>query len=212
MKRMNKQFVAKPISRLAIIGALLALPALVFAQSKDVRDWTNGRLDQGVITHSRTWWPKELKEVEPVVTPEPRPTATPAPKPPDTPTRPEITGPPIPFGELGLTQRIYFDFDKSNIRPDQEAALKKNLQYLLDNPEVGVLLEGHCDERGTLSYNIALGERRADSVRDYLIRGGVKASRIVTKSWGEELPLDFGKTEEAYAKNRRVEFYKVDIR
>lgn len=191
---------------------VLVFPALLMAQPSEVRDWTNPRIDQQVITHSRTWWPKDFVkgEAEEVVTPAPRPPEQ-APKEPEDTKRPEVSEPPIPFGQLGLVQRIFFDFDKSNIRPDQEAGLQKNLKWILEHPEADVLLEGHCDERGTQEYNIALGERRAMSVRQYLIRGGVDPSRIVTTSYGEERPLDYGKTEEAYAKNRRVEFFKIKL-
>lgn len=202
------------LKRLAIVLAVMALPAIAFAQAMEVRDWSNSRLDQGVITHSRTWWVKDRVadiETPPVVSPNPTPKVTVDPPTDTDEGRPTIVGPPIPFGNLGLIQRIHFDFDKSSIRTDQEPQLKKNLKWLLENPKAGVLLEGHCDERGTNRYNVALGERRAAAVKAYLIRGGVAANRIITKSWGEERPLDFGKTEKAYALNRRVEFFKVDI-
>ena len=217
MMHLSKCFLQGSLKRCGAAFAFLVLPVLVIAQPTEVRDWSNPRIDQQVISHSRTWWAKDVAPDEDVTSVVTTPRDRPKPKPPvevestDT-KRPKIDSPAIPFGQLGLTQRIYFDFDRSSIRPDQEAGLRQNLKWLREHPEAGVLLEGHCDERGTIQYNVALGEHRADSVREYLQRGGIAASRIVTKSWGEERPLDFGKAEEAYARNRRVEFFKIEIK
>ena len=101
---------------------------------------------------------------------------------------------------------IYFDFDKSNLRPDQMNSINGNAQILLNNMEMRVLLEGHCDERGTVEYNLALGQRRADTVRTYLLDYGIDPSRIMTLSYGEEKPVESGHDEAAWMKNRRCEF------
>lgn len=99
---------------------------------------------------------------------------------------------------------VNFDFDSSAIRSDSKSLLDGNMgcYQKLTGP---VRIEGHCDERGTTDYNIALGQRRADSVKQYLVRGGVSASRVSTTSYGEERPLDRGGNEGAWARNRRAE-------
>ncbi len=110
----------------------------------------------------------------------------------------------------GMLKTIYFDYDKSNIRSDQRTGLDKNAEFLLINPEVNVLLEGHCDERGTVEYNFALGGRRATSVKDYMIKKGIVEHRLATLSKGEEEPAAPGHNEEVWAKNRRVEFIFIE--
>jgi peptidoglycan-associated lipoprotein len=101
---------------------------------------------------------------------------------------------------------IYFDFDKANIRKDQLERIEKNLQYLKENKNRKVLIEGHCDERGTTEYNFALGERRARAVMDYFTKGGIAGDRLQTLSKGEEEPVDPGHDEAAWTKNRRAAF------
>lgn len=108
--------------------------------------------------------------------------------------------------ESPLLKRIHFDFDKYDIRPQDAEILKQNAEVLKRFPTVKIQIEGHCDERGTEEYNLALGERRANSVRNYLISLGIVADRITTISYGEERPLDPAQNEEAWAKNRRAEF------
>ncbi|HKJ22353.1 MAG TPA: peptidoglycan-associated lipoprotein Pal, partial [Gammaproteobacteria bacterium] len=110
-----------------------------------------------------------------------------------------------PEGGLGddAFDIIYFDFDRSNIKPEFRDAISKNAQVLMDNPDVTVVIEGHADERGTTEYNLALGQRRANSVRQALIEQGVDDSRLDIVSYGEERPVDPGHNEEAWAKNRR---------
>ncbi len=103
-------------------------------------------------------------------------------------------------------ETIYFDFDKSDIRADQRDLMNKNARLLNDNKNVRVRLEGNCDERGTNEYNMALGDRRANSVRQFLTDYGISESRITTISYGEERPVDAGHNEDAWAKNRRCEF------
>jgi peptidoglycan-associated lipoprotein len=112
----------------------------------------------------------------------------------------------LPFPELKV---IYFDYDKATIRPDQLAAMEQNLKYLLDHPNDKVLIEGHCDERGTNEYNFSLGNKRALAVKEYFVKNGIPEARIATLSKGEEEPVDPGHTEEAWAKNRRCEFKKM---
>jgi peptidoglycan-associated lipoprotein len=99
---------------------------------------------------------------------------------------------------------VYFDYDKSNIRPDARDTLKGDYQVLKGVADVQVQMEGHCDERGTVEYNLALGQRRADSSKDYLVSLGMKAEQISTISFGEERPADPGNDEAAWAKNRRA--------
>jgi peptidoglycan-associated lipoprotein len=103
-----------------------------------------------------------------------------------------------------LLKDIHFDFDKYDVRSEDAEMLKENAALLKKHPSVKVQIEGHCDERGTIEYNLALGERRASSTKKYLISLGIPAERISTISYGEEKPLDPGHTEDAWAKNRRA--------
>jgi len=103
-------------------------------------------------------------------------------------------------------ENIYFDFDKSNIRPSDRDILKVHAAWLMNNKDYKVLIAGHCDERGTTEYNLALGERRAAEAKKFLVSLGVDESRINTISFGKERPLDPGHNEGAWAKNRRAEF------
>jgi len=108
--------------------------------------------------------------------------------------------------ESALLKDIHFDFDKYAIRPGDAEILKANAAVLAKNPNVKIQIEGHCDERGTSEYNLALGERRANSTKNYLSSLGISAPRISTISYGKERPLDPGHNEEAWAKNRRSHF------
>ena len=105
--------------------------------------------------------------------------------------------------ELGTA---YFDYDSYTLRPDTRAVLAENARQLQANPALRVRLEGHCVERGTTEYNLALGDRRAASARDYLVSLGVAPTRLDTVSYGEERPVAFGHDEDSWARNRRVEF------
>lgn len=100
---------------------------------------------------------------------------------------------------------FYFEFDQSTIKEEGKKALKAHAKYLSVNSNAKVTLEGHADERGTTEYNLALGERRAMSVRSYLMSNGAKAEQVKVVSFGEERPAVMGSNEEAYAQNRRVE-------
>ena len=100
----------------------------------------------------------------------------------------------------------FFDFDKSNIREDAKAPLQNNGEFLRANKNTKIAIEGHCDERGTNEYNLALGQRRADSAKRYLINLGINASRISTISYGEEKPQCKEQNEGCWQKNRRAHF------
>lgn len=101
---------------------------------------------------------------------------------------------------------IYFDFDKSELKPDAQIALKNKAAWLEKNPGFSVRIEGHCDERGTNEYNLALGERRANAAANFLKSLGISGDRIRTISYGEERPADPRHNETAWARNRRDEF------
>ena len=101
---------------------------------------------------------------------------------------------------------VLFDFDKADLRVDGKRACQAVAEYMRKNPNARLLIEGHCDERGTPEYNLALGERRAVAVRNYLVSLGIPKGVLSTVSFGEERPLDPGHTEEAWAKNRRAHF------
>lgn len=100
---------------------------------------------------------------------------------------------------------FYFDFDQSTLKEDGKDALKAHAKYLANNNSARVTLEGHADERGTIEYNLALGERRAMTVRRFLMSNGANAEQLKVVSYGEERPAVMGSDEDAYAKNRRVE-------
>jgi outer membrane protein OmpA-like peptidoglycan-associated protein len=101
---------------------------------------------------------------------------------------------------------VYFDFDRSNVRSSERVKVEEVGIYLIAQKDKAVLVDGHCDERGTEEYNRALGERRALSVREYLINLGIAPDRVFTRSFGEDAPAMDAQTDEAYAKNRRAEF------
>ena len=103
------------------------------------------------------------------------------------------------------TRIFYFDFDVSEFRGSDRDVLTYHARDLAANPSKRVRLEGHADERGTREYNLALGQRRAESVANYLIANGIKRNRLITKSYGEERPLSLGSNDSAWSKNRRVE-------
>jgi len=104
-----------------------------------------------------------------------------------------------------LGRIVYFDYDKAVLRPEALALLELHAGFLRNNPDRRVVVEGHCDERGTREYNMALGERRAEAVRTFLVSSGVRRSQVDVVSYGEERPVDPGHTEAAWAQNRRGE-------
>jgi peptidoglycan-associated lipoprotein len=103
-------------------------------------------------------------------------------------------------------KEVYFDFDRYDLRTDARETLKANWEWLKANPAAQVQIEGHCDERGTNEYNLALGSKRAQSVKDYLVTLGITADRLSTISYGEELPVCREHAEECWQKNRRARF------
>lgn len=106
----------------------------------------------------------------------------------------------------GYLKDAFFDYNRYDIRPDQRDALAKNAVWLREHPSVKITVEGHCDERGTSQYNMALGEQRAQAVKEYLVQLGIEASRIQIISFGNERPFEAGHDEKAWAQNRRDHF------
>jgi peptidoglycan-associated lipoprotein len=105
--------------------------------------------------------------------------------------------------QRGYIQDAFFAFDESTLSADAQSALTNSANWLKKNSSYGLLIEGHCDERGTEQYNLALGDRRANTAKEYLQTLGIDASRLRTVSYGEERPFDAGHDESAWAKNRR---------
>jgi peptidoglycan-associated lipoprotein len=150
-----------------------------------------------------------------VTAPAPAPAPTPAPPtaaapPPAVVAAPPAPAPPRPapseFTSIPQLRDVFFDFDRYEIKPEAARTLDANIDWLKSNAAVPVLIEGHCDERGTNAYNLVLGERRARATRDYLVARGVAASRIVTISYGEERPACAERNEACWARNRRAHF------
>jgi len=109
-------------------------------------------------------------------------------------------------GREGELKRIHFDFDKYFLREDMKPVLQQNAEWLSKHRNTELLIEGHCDERGTIEYNIALGEKRAEAAKQYLVQQGVSAGRIRVLSYGKSKPLVAGNDEASYYQNRRAEF------
>ena len=130
-----------------------------------------------------------------------------APPPPPTPT-PRPTPPPLTDEQIFAqsVQDIYFDFDKSDIRADAQATMARNAEALKAHPSWKVQIEGNCDERGSTEYNLALGERRADSAKQHLIRAGVSADALKTISYGKEKPVCTESNEDCWQRNRHDHF------
>jgi len=105
-----------------------------------------------------------------------------------------------------MQEDIYFEFDKSTLTPAAQDNLMRKAEWLRENPDTMVTIGGHCDDRGTNEYNLALGDRRAESAKAFLVDLGIDASRLTTISYGEERPVDPRNNEEAWAKNRRDHF------
>ena len=141
----------------------------------------------------------------PAPAPTPPPPA-PAPAPAPATAAPAAPAPPSQYSENPNLKDIFFDFDKYDVRPNDAKILDANAAWLKQNGGHLVLIEGHCDERGTNEYNLALGERRAKSTMNYLVSQGIQASRITIISYGEERPTCTEKTEDCWAKNRRAHF------
>ena len=144
----------------------------------------------------------------------PRVPAASAPRVSETPvTRPTLPtearvqpGAGVPAVATSPLKDVFFDFDKSDIRDDQKAALNDNVGWLKANARAKISIEGHCDERGTPEYNLGLGERRAKAVKDYVVGAGIAPDRIATISYGKERPFVLGHDESAWKWNRRGHF------
>jgi peptidoglycan-associated lipoprotein len=147
----------------------------------------------------------------------PQPPPPPPPPPTGTPVEPAPAQPLEAETDLGSRslddlnresplKPVFFAYDSSEVSPDGQAILRANAELLQRYPGWVVTVEGHCDERGTAEYNLALGERRALAARNYMVSLGIAATRLRTVSYGKEFPFDPGNTEESYARNRRAHF------
>ena len=142
------------------------------------------------------------KEAPAELPPAPQSTATPTATPP--PSGP-VPGTQAHFAQAMSGQdTIYFDTDMFNIDAEDQAALRQQATYLQQYPNIRATVEGHCDERGTREYNLALGERRANAAKNYLVSLGVPADRLSVVSYGKERPVAIGSNEQAWARNRRA--------
>ncbi len=143
------------------------------------------------------------QEPQPVAQTEPEPQAAePAPAP-----EPQAVDQDLEGREQFITTHIYFDFDSAVLRPETQELLRVKAQWLQDNPGIAaVLIEGHCDERGTGAYNLALGARRAEAVKQYMSDVGANVVKLETKSYGEEKPANPASNEAAWSMNRRANF------
>ncbi len=144
--------------------------------------------------------PPKPPEAQAVVAPEAKPVVPVEPAPPP---------PPPPVVAAPVLNNIYFDFDRYNIRPGDADILKKNLDWFKANPNAKVRIEGNCDERGTVDYNLALGQKRADSAKNYLTGLGVDAKMLDTISYGKERPVCTEHNEACWAQNRKDAFVPV---
>jgi peptidoglycan-associated lipoprotein len=157
-----------------------------------------------ILDDDRTYYLDEILAPQPKVAPPAEAAALPAPPPPEPPPVKETEE--ISPDEQFERECIYFAFDDAGLTEDSQDILKRKASFLLADPGKKVLIEGHCDERGSVEYNLALGQRRANSARKFLIYLGVEASRLRTISYGKERPVDPDHNEEAWAKNRRDQF------
>ena len=148
---------------------------------------------------------KKVMENEPAMEQEPDPLAQVEAPPQEPDTQAALAAP--DGRDSFLNEHVYFDFDSDALGPEAQSLLQIKAQWLTDNPDVlAVMIEGHCDERGTEAYNMALGARRAEAVKKYLTDMGMTNLTIQTQSYGEEQPVDVEHNEAAWAKNRRANF------
>ena len=153
---------------------------------------------------SSTGSQEPIEEPDDSVVTEPQPAAPAEPVVDEGPSDFDASGNPLDANGNPLSRTFYFDYDKAVLRPADLAALEVHAQILRRNPDSSVVIEGHCDERGTREYNLALGERRADSIRSFLLSAGVSSRQLETVSYGEEQPEDPGHNEASWARNRRA--------
>jgi peptidoglycan-associated lipoprotein len=156
----------------------------------------------GIIVALSSCSKKEVKSDEPLINPSGGDASGSA----ATPDTSNVTQQPTESTVSSDMQTVYFDFDSYRITDDGKSALKANAEYMKSNASVEIQIEGHCDERGTTEYNLALGERRANAAKKYLIGLGIAKKRISTISYGKERPQDPGHDEAAWGKNRRAAF------
>jgi peptidoglycan-associated lipoprotein len=145
--------------------------------------------------------PAPAEPTQPAPTTQQVPTPPPPPPPPPPPA--PAPAPAVKSEDLGI---VYFDFDSANLSDHARSTLDQNAKLLREHADVRVVIDGNCDERGTAEYNQALGEKRAQAARDYLVAAGIATSRIDVISYGKEHPADAGHDESAWAKNRRAGF------
>jgi peptidoglycan-associated lipoprotein len=187
-------------SRILVVSLLVALTAVAGCAKRPATTAASAPAPTGAAVSA----PPQA------MAPAPAPAAMAPPAAPAPATPPATAAPARPspreFVAIADLKDINFDFDKYDIRPADAKTLDANAAWLKSNTEQLVLIEGHCDERGTNEYNLALGERRAKSTMNYLVSQGVQASRITIISYGEERPLCTEHTEQCWAKNRRSHF------
>jgi peptidoglycan-associated lipoprotein len=149
------------------------------------------------------------KATEAPPTPSAPPPTNTAPPTPSQPAQPETPAPSAPAptsGAISDLKPVFFDYDSDALRDDARSALDGNAKVLRDNGTLSLVIEGHCDERGTEEYNQALGERRANAARDYLVSAGIPVGRLRVISYGKARPFAEGHDESAWAQNRRAQF------
>lgn len=181
------------------------------------RNWTTGLAVLCVLAATLPF-SAACKKKPPTTTEAARPTeaptspgATEVAPPPSSRTEPSVQREALPgsveeLNRGGYLKDAFFDYNKSDLRDDARAALTANADWLKRNTSIQFLIEGHCDDRGTTEYNLALGDRRSNSAREYLVSLGVDASRIRTVSYGKERPFCTAETEECWQQNRRAHF------
>jgi peptidoglycan-associated lipoprotein len=154
------------------------------------------------------------KKKEPVTVIQPTAPPTEGPKTwqPEPPKTEEPTGAADYWNKQGVMKRIHFETNKYAILPGDRAILKQNAAWLLAHPQFRVAIEGHCDERNTEAYNLALGERRANAAKEYLVGLGVPVNKIQTVSYGKSRPICFDHDESCWGQNRRDEFLLQDVK
>jgi len=164
---------------------------------------------------------KKQPQLTPTPTPEPAPPAATAPAPAPTVTLPPAEEAPDPLAgdlatvnryvhEQGLLADVLFDYDRHELRADARRQLEANARFLKERPQFRIALEGHADERGTIEYNLALGQERAASARSFLDAMGVSSDRLQATSYGKERPLCTQRNESCWQRNRRVHFEIVE--
>jgi peptidoglycan-associated lipoprotein len=156
--------------------------------------------------------PKPPVTVAPAPAPSPAPVAEAPAPPPETPAPPadplagDLASVNAYLASSGLLGDVGFDFDRATLSPEAQRRLDRNAAFLKDNPQFEVTIQGHCDERGTNDYNLALGERRAGAALAHLVAAGVDRSRLRTLSYGEEQPVCTSSDEACWSRNRRAHF------